>query len=176
MDIKEIIKQTAESYIGQEEIRGNVGFKDKEFERKIKVCGFKVGQAWCSYFAELVWRSAYQNYNATIVPKINVLFNSSAVRTFANFKRTNDFLVREIPTVGALVVWQNYKNGEAHWTGHIGIVAKVNKLNNQIITIEGNTNDNGGREGYKVASKVRNIDFSKKDNGLVLLGFVHPKI
>ena len=41
-------------------------------------------------------------------------------------------------------------------------------------TIDGNTNDKGGREGYIVAPIKRNIDFTIK-NGLVLKGFIHPK-
>jgi hypothetical protein len=44
-----------------------------------------------------------------------------------------------------------------------------------IKTIEGNTNDKGGREGYTVASKNRLIDFTN-DNGLRMLGFIKPKV
>ena len=45
-----------------------------------------------------------------------------------------------------------------------------------MLTVEGNTNDDGSREGYMVAEKQRKIDFDVKQNGLVLMGFVHPKI
>ncbi|EKT4520794.1 CHAP domain-containing protein, partial [Flavobacterium psychrophilum] len=39
--------------------------------------------------------------------------------------------------------------------GHTGIVEKV--IEKTIYTIEGNTNDDGSREGYKVCRRKRNI-------------------
>lgn len=170
--IQELIIETANKWQGKEEIRGNFGFKDREFERKMKAIGFKQGQSWCSYFAKLVWIYAYQQYNSTYFGELNELFNPSAVKTYRNFEKSR-FITSKEPKEGALVVWQNYKNAKPHWTGHIGIVLKIDKLNNKIISIEGNTNDDGSREGYKVASKLRSVDFSRK-NGLNLLGFVYP--
>lgn len=41
-----------------------------------------------------------------------------------------------------------------HGLGHTGIVEKVN-ADGSLGTIEGNTNDTGGREGYEVARRVR---------------------
>jgi len=52
------------------------------------------------------------------------------------------------PKRGRLFVW-NDKGG-----GHIGFVAET-LVNGSYRTIEGNTNDDGGREGYKVAGRIR---------------------
>ena len=172
--INQEISQTAIAWIGKEEKKGNMGFKDSEFQRKMSTVGHEHGQAWCAYFVELVWKYAYQHWDATLFTRLDKLFNAGAVKTFRNFQKTKDFADSFNPTVGALIVWQKYQDGVAHWSGHIGIVTRVDRKNGEVITIEGNTNDNGGREGYKVASKVRSIDYSIKD-GLVLLGFIHPK-
>jgi hypothetical protein len=175
MSIAEEILSIAEKWVGQEEIRGNQGFKDSEFEAKMKACGWKKGESWCSYFSEIVWKEAYQRWDATMFTRLDKLFSGGAITTFRNFQKTKDFIVDIRPTVGSLVVWQNYKEGTPHWTGHIGIVSKVDMKNKSMNTIEGNTNDNGEREGFEVANKTRAIDFTLHQNGLVLLGFVHPK-
>ena len=72
-----------------------------------------------------------------------------------------------------IVIWQTYKKGKAQGTGHAAIVMEVGE--DTIKTIEGNTNDKGGREGYIVASKSRSINFTN-DNGLRMLGFIKPKV
>ena len=54
------IVEIAMNYLGQEEVSGNMGFEDDEFEKKMKAVGWEKGQAWCAYFAELVWKEAYK--------------------------------------------------------------------------------------------------------------------
>ena len=54
MTIQDKIRLIAESYVGQQEITSNKGFKTPAFQKKMQDCGWKVGHAWCSYFAELV--------------------------------------------------------------------------------------------------------------------------
>ena len=172
--INEEIVLIANKYIGQEEIRGNKGFKDIEFNRLMDAVGHEKGQAWCAYFAELVWKEAYQNWDATLFSRLDKLFSASAVTTFRNFHKTKDFTTPRKPSPGCLAIWQKYKDGKAHWSGHIGVVDTVNK-NISFTCIEGNTNEDGGREGYMVGKKNRIIDFEEKQNALVLIGFVQPK-
>jgi hypothetical protein len=57
--------------------------------------------------------------------------------------------------------------------GHAGVVVEAH--DNYFKSVEGNTNDAGGREGYIVAEKRRYYTFDV-DNGLRLLGFVHPEM
>jgi hypothetical protein len=44
-----------------------------------------------------------------------------------------------------------------HGTGHTGFVERVD--GNKVVTIEGNTNDDGSREGYEVARRTRPQSF-----------------
>lgn len=169
--INEEIVSTAYKFLGQEEIRGNMGFKDPRFQQLMEACGWQPKQAWCVYATELVWRMAYSKYNSIIEAKIDKIFTAGAVATYNNFKKDGVFIISKTPIKGALVIWQYYKDGEPHWTGHAGIVSSHNLKN--FSSIEGNTNDKGGREGYIMAERVRLYNFDSK-TGLVLKGFIHP--
>lgn len=166
--IGEIIKATALKYEGIREKPNNSGFHSDDFERKIKECGWATGQAWCSYFCELVWKEVYLKHNPGIAILLNTLFSSSATATYKNFDVSPEFNVSKVPVVGAIVIWRH----GIGWQGHAGIVVNVNK---NFDSIEGNTNASGGREGVEVAIKPRNLDFSVKPDQLNLLGFVIPK-
>lgn len=48
------IVEVAKSYVGQEEISGNMGFKDFDFNKQMKAVGFYLGAPWCAFFAKLV--------------------------------------------------------------------------------------------------------------------------
>lgn len=172
MIIDQQIKQIAESFIGQKENPGNQGWEDKEFEEKMVSVGWEKGNAWCVFFAEYAWRLSYARYHAFIHNEIVHLFSAGAVQTWNNFN-AKGWACDNKPAIGALAVWQNYKAGKPHWTGHIGIVSLVDT--NTFFCIEGNTNGKGSREGEEVAEKYRPVDFRTKDNGLVLKGFIHPK-
>lgn len=160
--------KVAEKYVGQTEKPGNSGFNDADFERKMEQVGWQKGQAWCSYFAELVCKESYPE----LFDELNKLFSASAVTTFRNFSNA-DYHITKFPVVGTVVVWQRFKNGKADWAGHVGICSEVISPR-QFISIEGNTNDKGGREGYIVAAKLRPVALNVYD-GLRLLGFIDIK-
>lgn len=124
--------------------------------------GFQSGQAWCAYFAELVFKEAYPSNK-----DLDKHFSASAVTTFYNFQKAN-YKILSKPEVGSLVIWQNQKDGKPQWTGHAGVVVESN--GDSFKSVEGNTNDVGGREGYIVALKSRKVQQVK--NGLQILGFV----
>lgn len=160
------IVRIAQKYIGQTEKTGNAGFKDADFERRMKEVGFAPGQSWCSYFCELVWKEAYAGHD--IAAKLDKLFSGSATATFRQFDVDKTFPTGKLAKPGALAVWRHGTG----WQGHIGIVSSVN--NDTFKSIEGNTNDKGGREGYIVAEKTRKEKEPFKPNGLNLIGFVYP--
>lgn len=157
------IVEIAKSYIGKTEKPGNQGFNDSVFEKKMEAVGFQKGQAWCSYFVELVAKEAYPELSK----ELDKLCNASAVKTFSNFKSSR-FKTSDKPSVGDIVIWQQQKNGVAQWTGHAAIV--VSASGDTFSSVEGNTNSTGGREGFEVALKARNI--KKVKNGLQVLGFI----
>jgi hypothetical protein len=164
-----IAAEIAKKYIGQKEIPDNQGFINEDFEKLISACGWKKGQAWCAYFAELVWKEAFPD----LFPVLDKLFNAGAVNTWSNFSQSDQFICDRVPESGAIAIWQTYKNYAPYWTGHAGIVDYM--FEDKFMTIEGNTNSQGGREGIEVASKIRTFDFNAKLNGLVLKGFIKIK-
>lgn len=175
--INSLILKIAESYEGEKEIKGNQGFENKDFEEQMIAVGWEKGYAWCSLFTELVWRLAYGQLDSTIADEVEELFSASAVKTYSNFANS-DWTVSKQPKRGAIAIWQTYRKGKKHWSGHAAIVqswqdSKEGKL---LWTIDGNSNSiTGAREGIEVATVVRPLSFEKKNNGKVLLGFIHPK-
>lgn len=156
--------EIAKNYIGQTEIKGNMGFKDPCFEEKMRAVGFQDTHAWCAYFAELVFKEAFPEHK-----ELDKLFSASAVQTFKNF-RDASYPIGEVPQIDSLVIWQTMKDGKPHWTGHAGIVSKV--IDHETFeSIEGNTNNDGSREGVMVTERTRKVIPDVK-NGLKVMGFI----
>jgi hypothetical protein len=171
--INELIVNAAGQYIGQAEIPGNKGWEDEKFQEKMESIGWMYGWAWCSVFFELIWSEAYYKAgHSTIVSLLGKLCSASVMRTYYNFIKDDLFQVSRTPVVGSGIVYQRYKNWKGTNFGHIGIVKSLE--GGAVTTIEGNTNAEGHREGEEVAEKHRLLNFNKKENGLVLRGFIHP--
>lgn len=151
----------ATKYIGQTEKPKNSGFTKPEFEKKMVAVGWGRAMAWCAFFVELVCREAFPELDAELIK----LFSGSAIETFANFKEIGK--TTDTPKIGDLVVWRHGKT----WQGHIGIVSEI--IDGATIrTIEGNTNDLGGREGYIVAFRLRKLNQVFNEKGLNIEGFI----
>lgn len=171
------IAKVAKKYVGNTEISGNKGFENKEFEELMTAVGWRKDQAWCAYFTELVWKEAYNNIfnDPNINKSLDILFSAGAVATFNNFRRS-EFFTSDTPCIGSLVIWQTFRRNVPHWTGHAGIV--VDHTDKTIVTVEGNTNQKGSREGDGVYEKLRIIKL--KPNNVArekaIKGFVHPKV
>lgn len=168
--IGKIIKDCALKYVGQKEKVNNSGFKDSEFENRMKAVGFNSGQAWCSYFSELVWKEVYSIQRPEIIQELDKLFSASATATWKNFDLDPTYMTSNVPVVGSLVVWRHGTD----WKGHIGIVTEITGTGFK--SVEGNTNAAGGREGIEVAVKDRKLDYTVKANQLNLIGFILPKL
>jgi len=157
--------EIALKYVGQTEKPGNMGFNDQEFEARMFDVGFVKGHAWCAYFTELVFKEAYpEKFN-----ELDKLFSGSTIQTFRNF-RDAAYLIGYAPQPNTLVIWQTMKDGKPQATGHAGVVTSV-QSSWEFESVEGNTNDGGGREGYIVAKKERKV-FAEVKNGLKILGFI----
>jgi hypothetical protein len=165
----------AANYLGQKETTQNSGFQDPAFQAKMEKIGWETGEAWCASFAKLVFLESYQNDLARL-SELEHLFSKSAVQTYRNFDESNwktrnkDGSPITVPQVGALVVWRKGRSQ----SGHIGVVVQVNTPTDYE-SIEGNTNDEGAREGYEVAVRRRIIRRTFDSDGLNLLGFILPK-
>lgn len=156
----------SESLEGQTEIAGNMGFTNQELQNLMEEVGWKPGDAWCVYFVKLVW---YKMAPGFLRNKILAKVTGSTYQTWENLKNDKSFVISAIPKMGDMAIWRTYKNGNPTWDGHAGIVKSLGYGN--FTTIEGNTSTSGGSEGYIVAEKVRNIDYTT-NNGLRLIGFI----
>jgi hypothetical protein len=157
------IAEMALSYIGEKEVPGNMGFTDKAFEKKMYDVGFQKTYAWCSLFMELCVKEGepefYEAYEK--------LFSASATTTYKNFDIAGK--ASQSPEIGCGVIWR-HGNG---WTGHAGIVVGVDLNNATIETIEGNSNNDGSRDGYAVVKKTRHLFAPYDPTGLNMVGFIH---
>lgn len=167
------IVEIAKSYIGQEEIPGNKGFKDKSFDKKMRKVGFYTGAPWCGFFAMVLYSEAGVSTK---------LLSASSMRLIEKATKAGNWHTKPIP--GAVAVWATFKKGDRQTTGHIAIVGddinitsvseKGVPMSGYFETIEGNTNASGGREGNVVAEKQRSFSWDRTD-GLRLMGFVYPE-
>lgn len=146
-------------FIGQEEIRGNKGFKDEIFELYMKKTGWQKGWAWCACFCEMVYDIALPH----IETKLEPLFSAGCTKTLENFRNAG-YDVSMKPEEGSVMIMQ--KDGS--WQGHAGIVSHVD--GDIVYTVEGNTNSSGGREGFEVARKKRKYKDTSKSMDVV--GFI----
>jgi hypothetical protein len=168
-NVSDRIVEIARACLGQHETTGNAGFVNPAFEKRMKSVGFEPGMAWCALFAELCWTEAFAELHPELLPEIAARFTPAAVPTLNSFRLSRLFMVGTVPKPGAVVIWRHSTSG---WQGHAGIVVSAEK--DVFVTIEGNTNAAGGREGIEVALKTRQLDWRKLPNRLNLAGFIYP--
>jgi hypothetical protein len=83
-DLRKRIIRVAASYIGQKEINGNLGYKDSEFEKKMKNVGWQADFDWCNLFCRLVYAEAFYGGNA--IPSLS---GPSAYNDANNFTKSS---------------------------------------------------------------------------------------
>lgn len=127
----------AHSQLGVKESGANWGPMVKLY---LAVAGMFSPAPWCASF--VTWCLVQSGADRKKLPK----FAASTYYWWEWAK--NSHRDNPNPSRGRLFVW-NEKGG-----GHIGFVAET-LVNGSFRTVEGNTNDNGGREGYKVAERIR---------------------
>ncbi len=160
------IVQFSESLEGQTEIPGNEGFNNAVMQSLMQQIGWQPGDAWCVFFVKMVW---YNMAPAFLKPKILAKVTGSTISTWDNLSSDPSFKVVTVPMPGDMVIWRDYSGGYPTSNGHAGIVKMLGYGN--FTTIEGNTNDQGGSEGYIVAEKTRSFTYNAND-GMRLIGFL----
>lgn len=167
-NLTEAILQTAQSFVGQKEISGNMGFKQPFFLRLMESIGWRKSWAWCSMFCKLVYTEACKKVG--VDPKtITKHINPSVQKTKANFIKAGYTLETDWKKVkpGAYISWVSSKDRAK---GHTGILVEFLENGKKMKTIEGNTNGEGSREGDSVAVKTRNAEVGK-GTSLILQGW-----
>lgn len=171
------IVRIARSYIGQDEIPPNMGFKDPIFDQKMRAIGFVNGYAWCSLFAKLVWLEAFKD-NTIRQAKIRRLCGPSTLGTYHNFAEAGGFIIDKLPAPGCIVVWK-HGTDPAAYLGHAGIVTQCVETTfglKGFASVEGNTSstDPNERNGGTTAEKIHGLDLPPNPHGLNLVAFIHP--
>jgi hypothetical protein len=162
------IIETAQSFIGQKEISGNMGFKQPFFLRLMESIGWKKSWPWCSLFCKLVYTESYKKLG--LDPKTITKYVSPSVQgTRNNFIKAGYPLITDWKHVkpGAYISWVSSSD---RTKGHTGILVEFIENGNRMITIEGNTNSEGSREGDSVAKKTRTATVGS-GRGLILQGW-----
>ena len=153
MKLSEQIIQVAQSQLGVEEMPkgSNSG---PQVDTYLKSVGLGEGFAWCMSFvywcvSEACKKTGHQN----------LLTKTGGV--LVQYNKCKDLHVTT-PQPGDIFIMDFGKG-----VGHTGIVTKV-LLNGNLETIEGNTNDDGSREGYEVCKRIRKTTACK--------GFLRPDL
>lgn len=133
--------EIAISQIGVEEIPRNSN-AGPEVEIYLKSVGLGKGYSWCMAFV----------YWCTQKSALQLAVNNPLKRTAGVLDQFNSrpFLIAFAPQPGDVFIMDFGKG-----LGHTGIVEKI--VGNTIYTVEGNTNNEGSRNGYKVCRKKREI-------------------
>lgn len=133
--------EIAITQIGVEEIPRNSN-SGPEVEIYLKSVGLSKGYSWCMAFV----------YWCTQKAALQLKVKNPLKRTAGVLDQFNSrpFLIAFAPQPGDVFIMDLGKG-----LGHTGIVEKI--IGNTVYTVEGNTNTEGGREGYKVCRKKRDI-------------------
>lgn len=168
LSINQAIVKVAKGYIGIKEISGNKGWKNKDFEKKMKKMGWTSGQAWCMYFVKLVIHEAYLLIGNDKMAQWALTLNGGVLSSFSKMKSKTVVHPPTNPQPGFIGIMQ-------HGTSQLGHTFIVDRLGDvdkmEIKTIEGNTNSGGVREGDGVYERTRYTDNMMK-NKLQLVNYV----
>lgn len=142
------------------ETGNNSGWTDPDFQQEMKNHGWAKGFAWCAIFTKYIW----DRFNITSTNQKNHKdISINVMQTYNRFKSIST-LNPEGLEPGSLVIWQSKKNATS---GHIGIY--LGSLDNEtIVTLEGNTDADGSREGDGIYIKKRIF----KNCGFTFKGFI----
>jgi hypothetical protein len=141
MTLQQLALEVAFSQLGVHEDAGNKN-TGPQVEKYLAAVGLPPGNPWCMAFVYWCFLQAAERMGR-IIP----LYKTGSVQL--QYKQRKDKFRALSPQPGDVFIML-MKNG----TGHTGIVEKVND-NGTIDTIEGNTNDEGSREGYEVCRRTR---------------------
>jgi len=121
-----------------------------EVARYLKSVSLNTGYAWCMAFV----------YWCVDVAAKRLELKNPLIKTAGVLREWNETTLRKIPNrsngvqPGDIFI-MDFGSG----SGHTGFVEKIS--GGLIYTIEGNTNDDGSREGYEVARRTREISSIK---------------
>lgn len=142
MSLNSLSLKIAQSQNGVQEIPKNSN-AGPAVESYLKSVGLGKGYAWCMAFVYWSVKEAAKQLQT----------NSPLIKTAGVLRQWNEITpkmkVTNSPKSGDIFI-MDYGKGQ----GHTGFVVEV-RADGTLKTIEGNTNDEGSREGYEVAYRIR---------------------
>lgn len=139
--MKTRIGATAEQFVGW--VKEATGQNDGPWVEAIqRVTGNKRGDAWCASFVTTVLDIAYRGQNP--------LVRSASCDVMLEYARKKGWL-QDTPQVGDVFLIMKTPTDAVH----TGVVTAVGKVSFR--TIEGNTNNDGSRDGWGVFARERKI-------------------
>jgi surface antigen len=141
MTLQEKALEIAVTQLGVREDPGNKN-KGPQINKYLADVGLGPGYSWCMAFDYWCFNEA-----ADKMGRQNPLYKTGGV--LEQWRQRKEKFRVLTPQPGDIFI-MDYGKGQ----GHTGIVEKVNE-DGTIDTIEGNTNDEGSREGYEVCRRKR---------------------
>lgn len=157
--IQEMLIHKAYQCVGIRESGGNnQGAAIKKFQTAVD--GVASGEPWCLGFVQWVVKEV-----CTFIGIKNPLFQTEHCMTL--WRNTALVKKHSVCNPGDLAVFKSRGSD----SGHIGIVVQTTPMApGTFLAVEGNTNENGGREGNQVAVKTRQFG---ANGSLDLVGFIN---
>lgn len=141
MTLQQKALDIAISQLGVQEAPGHKN-SGNDVEKYLKSVGLGPGFSWCMAFVYWCHIQAAEAMGRKVL-----MYKTGGVLEQWRQRKTNYKVIT--PQPGDVFI-MDYGKGQ----GHTGIVVKVNE-DGTIDTIEGNTNDDGSREGYEVCRRKR---------------------
>lgn len=149
MNISEKALQVAQTQVGVSEVPKNSN-DGPEVRQYLKSIGLNAGYAWCMAFVYWCTENAAKQ----------LAIKNPLIKTGGVLRQWNETTLKKLlPTSKEIkpgdIFIMEFKKG----TGHTGFILSIS--GNTAKTIEGNTNDDGSREGYEVAIRERKLSSFK---------------
>lgn len=141
----------ARDYIGIEEVGGDN--KGPAVEVFLRAAGIGTDAPWCAAFVNFCAEMAQTLKNER--SPLEQIEQQAYVQAYYNWAKGRDILI-EWDQIGPGDLFLIYHTTKTRYA-HIGFVDHVDLDRMEFSTIEGNTNEAGGREGYMVAARFRPI-------------------
>lgn len=134
--------EIASTQVGEQEkpLGSNWGHPVQDYLASV---GIHTPASWC--MSLMYWCF---NQASIILNKVNPLFKTGGC--LYQFQKSKAAHYQKIPAIGDMFIMD-----EGHGLGHTGIIESID--GNNLHTIEGNTSENGSREGIAVQRKIRLI-------------------
>ena len=149
----------AQKYVGQKEIKPNMGWANKHFENLMKSVGWKQKDDYCVTFTKLILLKSLSGKQRDFV---KTYFSASSQTTWQQLlKHRNNawYKLSKKAKPGSIAF---YKHMQKNWRGHADIVIDADKVNFNVISANGS-----------IGVEVKKRAYTFESNTFRLLGFVN---